>query len=151
MESYRRLVEEYPYSVLSHGALYRQGTLLVRSGRYREAERVLKGIPPEAGRELRARVAFTLGGILRQMGQKDKAFTEFKRSKELSPQGRYALRSAFRAAEIAREFGRREEAAVLYREVLRTGGEEVIVELAREGLQALEPGVMNSDDSSATE
>jgi TolA-binding protein len=151
MESYRRLAEEYPDSALFHGALYRRGSLLVRSGRYREAERVLRGISPEAGRELRARVAFTLGGILRQMGEKDRAFTEFKRSRELSPQGRFALRSAFRAAEIAREYGRREEAAALYREVLREGGEEVIVELAREGLQALDPGVMNSGDSATTE
>jgi TolA-binding protein len=151
MESYRRLTENYPESELFHGALYHRGSLLLRSGRYREAEQVLRGIPPGAGRELRARVAFTLGGLLRQMGQKEKAFTEFTRSREISPKGRYAVRSAFRAAEIAREYGRKAEAAALYREVLREGGEEVIVELAREGLQALGDFGGNSGDPAAKE
>jgi TolA-binding protein len=150
-ESYRRLVADYPESELFHEALYHQGSLLLRSGQYREAEKVLRRISPGAGRELRARVAFTLGGILRQLGRKEEAFAEFTRSRNFSPQGRYAVRAAFRAAEIAREYGRREEAAVLYREVLREGGEEVIVELAREGLQTLDAGVESSDDSAAGE
>jgi TolA-binding protein len=151
MESYRRLVEDYPESELFHEALFLRGSLLLRGGKYHEAEQALRGISPGAGKELRARVAFTLGGILRQMDRKEEAFREFTRSRELSPKGRYAVRSAFRAAEIAREHGKREEAVVLYREVLRNGGEEVFVELAREGLQALGDGVESSGDSAREE
>jgi TolA-binding protein len=133
MEAYRLLAERFGESPLLPGAQYQRGVLALERGRYDEAEEAFLRIHPGAGKELEGGAAFQLGKTLQRTGRGPEAYDEYLKSMSVSPQGKFSLRAAFRAAGIARGMGRKEEAEKLYRLVM-AGEDEVIAELAREEL-----------------
>ncbi len=132
--AYRRIAEEYTEWALLPGVLYRLGSLDLERGAYAEAVDTLKRVPDGIGGYLEARTAFKLGRALENLGRSDDAYGEYLRALELAPGGDFSRMAALRGAEIAVAGGRTDEAAALYRTVLERGAEDVLAELAREGL-----------------
>jgi len=141
------VVENYESAVMAVWAKYSLGIIHLAKGDYAEAAEFLGGIPSGTGMEIEAMASFKKGRALQKMGKSEEAMAAFLFYRSLSPQGVYAQRASFRAAEIARQSGRGKLAASLYHEALSLGGDDVISELSKEGLSLMEDGLMKDAGS----